>query len=72
MEKLIAKKVNKKITESLRKINEAASLIRENCSDEERRIHFELISHAMALLFDELDLIYEEFPELKPTDDKQD
>lgn len=66
MEKQIAEKINKKLMKSVRIMNEAAGLIRNNCSDTERRKHFEPISQAMALLFDELDLIYEEHPNLKP------
>ncbi len=66
MEIQIAEKINKKLMKSLRIVNEAASLIRDNCSDTERRMHFEPISQAMALLFDELELIYEEYPSLKP------
>lgn len=65
MRKKIAKEVTKKIGKSVRKMNEAAGLIRENCLDEERRRHFAYISHAMALLMDELEIIYEEYPELK-------
>lgn len=66
MEKRIAEKVSRKITDSLQTINEAANLIRNNCSDTERRAHFEPISQAMALLFDELELVYEEHPNLRP------
>ena len=66
MEKQIAERVSQKITSSLQSMNEAAGLIRDNCSDEARRAHFEPISQAMALLFDELDLIFEEHPDLKP------
>jgi hypothetical protein len=66
MEKRTAEKIIKKLTDSLQAINEAASLIRDNCSDTERRAHFEPISQAMALLFDELDLILEEHPTLRP------
>ena len=66
MEKQIAEKISKRLMNSLQTINEAASLIRDNCSDSERRVHFEPISQAMALLFDELDLIFEEHPNLKP------
>lgn len=72
MEKQIAEKISKKLTDSLQTINEAAGLIRENCSDTERRVHFEPISHAMALLFDELDLIFEEHPILKPENNQSD
>lgn len=68
MEKRIAEKVSKKVTDSLQTINDAASLIRNNCSDTERRAHFEPISQAMALLFDELELVYEEHPNLRPKD----
>lgn len=70
MEKQVAEKAIEKLTNGLESINEAAGLIRESCSDAERRIHFEPISQAMALLFDELDLIFEEYPDLKPTDDQ--
>ena len=70
MEKQIAEKVSEKITSSLQSMNEAAGLIRDNCSDEERRAHFEPISQAMALLFDELELIFEEYPNLKPQNDR--
>jgi hypothetical protein len=66
MEKRIAEKVSQKLTDSLQTINEAASLIRDNCSDAERRVHFKPISQAMALLFDELDLIFKEYPNLRP------
>lgn len=70
MEKQIAEKVSDKLTNSLQLINEAAGLIRENCADTERRAHFEPISQAMALLFDELELIFEEHPSLKPQNDR--
>ena len=70
MEKRIAEKISKKITDSLQTINEAASLIRDNCSDAERRVHFEPISQAMALLFDELELIFEEYLNLRPENDQ--
>ena len=66
MEKQIAEKISKRLMNSLQTINEAASLIRDNCPNAERRVHFEPISQAMALLFDELDLIFEEHPNLKP------
>ncbi len=72
MEIQIAEKINKKLMKSLRIINEAASLVRDNCSDTERRMHFEPISQAMALLFDELESIYEEYPNLKPEKDLSD
>ena len=65
-----AENVSKKLTDSLQTINEAAALIRENCPDAERRAHFEPISQAMALLFDELDLLYEEYPSLRPENDQ--
>ena len=70
MEKQIAEKISKKLVNSLQTINEAASLIRNNCSDAERRVHFEPISQAMALLFDEIELIFEEHPNLKPENDQ--
>ena len=66
MEKQIAEKISKRLMNSLQTINEAAGLIRDNCSDAERRVHFEPISQAMALLFNELELIFEEHPNLKP------
>lgn len=69
MEEGVAEKVIEKLTSGLESVNEAAGLIRESCSDEERRVHFEPISQAMALLFDELDLIFEEHPDLKPQRD---
>ena len=68
----VAEKINEKLVESLRTINEAASLIRDNCSDTERRMHFEHISQAMALLFEVLESIYEEYPNLKPKEDLSD
>ncbi len=69
MEKQIAEKISIKLMNGLQTINEAAGLIRDNCSDTDRRAHFEPISQAMALLFDELDSIFEEHPNLKPEDD---
>ena len=69
MEKRVAERVIEKLTDGLGAINEAAGLIRESCPDAERRVHFEPISQAMALLFDELDLIFEEHPNLKPQED---
>jgi hypothetical protein len=72
MEIQIAEKVNEKLMNSLQIINEAAGLIRDNCSDTERRTHFEPISQAMALLFDELDAIYDEHPSLKPEENQGD
>lgn len=68
----IAEKINEKLMMSLQTISEAAGFIRENCSDTERRMHFEPISQAMALLFDELDAIYDEHPSLKPEKNQKD
>lgn len=70
MEKQVAEKVVEKLTNGLESINEAAGLIRGSCTDAERRVHFEPMSQAMALLFDELDLIFEDHPNLKPPDDQ--
>jgi hypothetical protein len=70
MEERVAERVVEQLTNGLESISEATGLIRETCSDAERRVHFEPISQAMALLFDELDLIFEEHPNLKPQGDQ--
>ena len=69
MDKQVTEKAVEKLANSLESINEAAGLIRESCSDAETRVHYKAISQAMALLFDELDLIFEEHPNLRPKGD---
>ena len=47
-------------------LNEAATIARNGCDENELGYYLEKFGHSMTILFDILDTIYEQFPDIRP------
>ena len=66
MDKKIAEQINDTLIGCAGKLNESAILVRAECTEEEIEAFLKPVSKIMAVMFDMLDEIYEDYPELKP------
>ncbi len=66
MERELAENINLMLLRQSAELNKSVVLVREKCNEEEVKAYLKRISHMMALLFDVLDDIYKDYPDLKP------
>ena len=66
MERELAENINLMLLRQSAELNKSVALVREKCNEEEIKAYLKRISHMMALLFDVLDDIYKDYPDLKP------
>ena len=66
MQEKLATELSDQLVFSAKKLNALVEGLRVSCSEEELRPYLEKISHIMALSFDLLDMVGEEYPHLNP------
>lgn len=66
MERELAEHINTMMLRQTVELNKSVAMVREKCSQEEVKAYLKPVSHIMALIFDALDDIYKDYPDLKP------
>ncbi len=66
MKRELAENVNLMVLKHLSELNKSIVKVKGECSEDEVKRYLKPISHIMALLFDVLDNIYKDYPDLKP------
>ncbi len=66
MKKELAARINMMMLRHSSELNKSVAEVRKECSEEEIKNYLKPVSHIMAIIFDALDDIYEDYPDLKP------
>jgi hypothetical protein len=66
MKRELAEHINNIMLGYSAELNKSVNMVRKECSEEEIKVYLKPVSHIMALIFDALDNIYKDYPDLKP------
>lgn len=66
MDRKTAEYINDLFLEYSSKLSDSVGVMREKCSKEEAEKYVKPVSHVLTLNFDVLDIVYEQYPDLKP------
>jgi len=61
-----AKYINTMMLDFSSQISDSVGVVRERCKEDEIREYVKPVSHISALIFDVLDMIHSQYPDLKP------
>lgn len=70
MNKNTAEYINSMMLDCSSQISDSVGVVREKCKDDEVQAYLKPVSHILALMFDVLDTIHEQYPDLKPDEFK--
>lgn len=68
MNRQTAEYINDLMLDLSAKVSNSVGTVKDNCSDEEIKKYRKPASHILALTFDILDIVHEQYPDLKPAD----
>jgi hypothetical protein len=66
MDRNAAKHINSVLLRQASELKDVIALAKQSCGKDEFEVFLESTSHSIAIIFDVLDKVYEQYPDLKP------